>query len=234
VLALHPLHAYSPPCVHRDLKLENLLFGPDENLRLCDFGSCVVGPTPLRNAEDRATAEEIILKETTQMYRAPEMIDLYMREELTEKTDIWALGCIFYALCFLSHPFQDAGSLVVVTDFICVLIVTELLPKGILGAKVNIPKSASHIPEDAKTILLRMLDVLAFHFLYLYFTHAFDALRSIPRRGRRCSRSSSLCAPWRKVRRRRRFPSPKRRSRKSRGGKMPKCTQILGKFFVFM
>ena len=23
------------------------------------------------------------------MYRAPEMIDLYMRDELTEKTDIW-------------------------------------------------------------------------------------------------------------------------------------------------
>lgn len=48
-----------------------------------------MGYTSLRSAEERATAEEIIGKETTQMYRAPEMVDLYMRDELTEKTDIW-------------------------------------------------------------------------------------------------------------------------------------------------
>jgi AP2-associated kinase len=43
----------------------------------------------LRTPEERSTAEEDIGKNTTQMYRAPEMIDLYMRDELTEKTDIW-------------------------------------------------------------------------------------------------------------------------------------------------
>jgi hypothetical protein len=40
----------------------------------------------LRNASERAAAEEKILKETTQMYRAPELIDLYMRDILTEKS----------------------------------------------------------------------------------------------------------------------------------------------------
>ena len=74
------------------------------------------------------------------MYRAPELVDLYMRPVLTEKTDIWALGCVLYALCFLSHPFQDAGTL------------------GILNAKINFPASSS-IPEDARTLILRMLDV---------------------------------------------------------------------------
>ena len=58
-------------------------------MRLCDFGSCVIGHTPLRNVSDRNAAEEIIQQETTQMYRAPEMIDLYLRDVLTEKTDIW-------------------------------------------------------------------------------------------------------------------------------------------------
>jgi serine/threonine protein kinase len=89
--------------------------------------------------EDKADVEELLAKTTTQMYRAPEMIDLYMREELTEKTDIWALGCIFYSICFLSHPFQDCGSL------------------GILNAKINIPKY-THIPPEAQTLLMRMLD----------------------------------------------------------------------------
>lgn len=58
-------------------------------MRLCDFGSCVIGHVPLRNVEERAAAEEIIGKETTQIYRSPEMIDLYMRDVLTEKSDIW-------------------------------------------------------------------------------------------------------------------------------------------------
>lgn len=109
-------------------------------MRLCDFGSCLEAPILLRNVEERNRAEESIAKETTQMYRAPEMVDLYMRDQLTEKSDIWALGCVFFALCFLKHPFQDVGSL------------------GILAGKYTIPAHAP-VSEDAITILKRMLDV---------------------------------------------------------------------------
>lgn len=56
---------------------------------MCDFGSCVIGNVPLRNVEDRTAAEEIISKETTQIYRSPELVDLYMRDALTVKSDIW-------------------------------------------------------------------------------------------------------------------------------------------------
>lgn len=31
----------------------------------------------------------MVEKTTTQMYRAPEMVDLYMERELTEKVDVW-------------------------------------------------------------------------------------------------------------------------------------------------
>lgn len=57
----------------------------------------MTGSVPLRDAQERADAEEIIAKETTQMYRAPEMVDLYMREQLTVKTDIWV--CIWLQIC---------------------------------------------------------------------------------------------------------------------------------------
>lgn len=140
IMALKPFHGSNPPVIHRDLKLENILFGTDGNVRLCDFGSCIEGYIHLKNSNERATAEEIIGKETTQMYRAPEMVDLYMREVLTEKTDIWALGCILYALCFLCHPFQDAGSL------------------GILNAKLNMPANPA-VPNEAKILISRMLDM---------------------------------------------------------------------------
>ena len=62
-----------------------------------------MGPVPIRNAEERAAAEEIIGKETTQMYRSPEMIDLYMRDVLTEKTDIWVSRVIGVYASQLDH-----------------------------------------------------------------------------------------------------------------------------------
>lgn len=161
--AILPMHQSNPPVTHRDLKLENILqsgvilflrrlvfyisaimwFIFQDTIKLIDFGSCVVGYTPLRNAEDRSRAEDVIARETTQMYRAPEMVDLFMRDELTEKTDIWALGCIFYTLCFLQHPFQDAGNL------------------GILSAKVNIPH-AQNVSSDFIAFVMYMLDVSYF------------------------------------------------------------------------
>ena len=139
-LALKPMHENDPPVTHRDLKLENILFGADGNLRLCDFGSCVVGPVYVNSQEARADADEVIQKTTTQMYRSPELVDLYMRDVLTEKSDIWALGCIFYALCFLKHLFQDAGNL------------------GISNGLSKMPDNKD-VSADCRTLITRMFDL---------------------------------------------------------------------------
>ena len=42
---------------------------------------------------DRVAEEERIEKYTTPNYRAPEMCDLYSGKLISEKVDIWALGC---------------------------------------------------------------------------------------------------------------------------------------------
>jgi serine/threonine protein kinase len=109
-------------------------------VKLCDFGSCKEGPILLRNANERAEAEESILKETTQMYRAPEMVNLYMRDSLTEKTDVWAMGCVLFSLCFLKHPFQDQSSL------------------AIIAGKYQFPKDSPY-PIEINELISRMLDV---------------------------------------------------------------------------
>ncbi len=60
LLALRPLHENAVPVTHRDLKLENILFGSDRNVRICDFGSCVFGPVYIRDSQEKATAEEVM------------------------------------------------------------------------------------------------------------------------------------------------------------------------------
>lgn len=81
--AVSYLHAQRPPIVHRDLKPVNFLV-KNGAYKLCDFGSAVFGHVDLRTPKARAEAEEVIEKTTTQMFRAPEMVDLYTAKKLTQ------------------------------------------------------------------------------------------------------------------------------------------------------
>lgn len=126
------------PIIHRDIKPENILLAkpqfqstqegadqhfPKDNVqndninqwecKLCDFGSAVTGKVSTRSADEKNVAEDVIRRTTTKMYRAPEMIELQATEELTEKTDIWALGCCLYTMCFLRNIFDQNSNLAI-------------------------------------------------------------------------------------------------------------------------
>ena len=112
VAAISHMHAQDPPVTHRDLKLENVLGASDGRFVLCDFGSATTATLPAnRTRKETLMEEERIHKYSTLMYRAPEMVDLYRNQEVGVKVDVWALGCILYALCFREHPFADESSL---------------------------------------------------------------------------------------------------------------------------
>lgn len=124
--AVAHMHKQTPPVIHRDLKVENLLISSRGQIKLCDFGSSTttrVIPDDSWTALQRSLAEDEIQRNTTPMYRAPEMIDLYSNMPVTEKADIWALGCVLFYLCFMEHPFEDSAKL------------------RILNAKYTIPES---------------------------------------------------------------------------------------------
>lgn len=112
--AVSYLHAQRPPIVHRDLKPANFLV-KNTGYKLCDFGSAVFGHVDLRTQESRVEAEEVIQKTTTQMFRAPEMVDLYMAKKLTQATDVWALGCCLYSLAFLQNCFEEGSNLAILS-----------------------------------------------------------------------------------------------------------------------
>lgn len=83
------LHKQTPSIIHRDLKLENILF-TDEGLKITDFG--------WSNLKDR-------VRNTfcgTPEYLAPEML---MEKGHNEKLDCWTLGILVYEILVGRGPF---------------------------------------------------------------------------------------------------------------------------------
>ncbi|KAI4470594.1 serine/threonine protein kinase [Holotrichia oblita] len=105
--AVSRLHHCQTPIIHRDLKVENILIGESGNYTICDFGSAtgrILNPT----VQGASVVEEEIKRYTTLSYRAPEMVDMYCGKPITTKSDIWALGCLLYKLCFFTLPFGES------------------------------------------------------------------------------------------------------------------------------
>jgi AP2-associated kinase len=86
------MHNLKPPLIHRDLKVENILQASQTSFKLCDFGSAVTAHLrpPSTTVELRAL-EADISRHTTFQYRAPEMIDVYLRRPVDEKSGAMSL-----------------------------------------------------------------------------------------------------------------------------------------------
>ncbi|XP_051144748.1 uncharacterized protein LOC127260826 [Andrographis paniculata] len=109
--AVFAMHCQTTPIAHRDLKAENILLGPDGLWKLCDFGSITTNHKRFEKPEEMGIEEDNIRKHTTPAYRAPEMWDLFRRELINEKVDIWALGCLLFRLCYLKPAFDGESKL---------------------------------------------------------------------------------------------------------------------------
>ncbi|XP_026425576.1 probable serine/threonine-protein kinase DDB_G0276461 [Papaver somniferum] len=109
--AVFAMHCQSPPIAHRDLKAENLLLGQDGAWKLCDFGSTSTNHKRFERPEEMGLEEDNIRKHTTPAYRAPEMWDLFRKELINEKVDIWALGCLLFRICYFKSTFDGESKL---------------------------------------------------------------------------------------------------------------------------
>ncbi|EKV08264.1 Serine/threonine protein kinase, putative [Penicillium digitatum] len=110
------MHYLKPPLLHRDLKVENVLIsgkGNSATYKLCDFGSSAPPRPAATSAAEGRLIEDDVQRHTTLQYRSPEMIDVYRKQPIDEKSDIWALGVFLYKLCYYTTPFEEVGHMAI-------------------------------------------------------------------------------------------------------------------------
>ncbi|KAI0410890.1 kinase-like protein [Xylaria grammica] len=122
-------YVHQQSCVHRDLKLENILLDKHENVKLVDFGFT-------REYEGKSNYLQTFCG--TICYSAPEM--LKGEKYAGEKVDVWSLGVILYALLCGELPFDDDDDNVTRTK--------------ILSEE---PKYRDHLPADAIALIKLLL-----------------------------------------------------------------------------
>lgn len=126
------MHNLRPALLHRDLKVENILQSSPTSFKLCDFGSATpVARRPPANTQEIRALEADLNRHTTLQYRAPEMVDPYLRRPVDEKSDVWALGVLLYKLCYYTTPFEEHGPLAILN------VQYKIPPYPIYSAQMN-------------------------------------------------------------------------------------------------
>lgn len=103
--ALAHMHSQSPPVAHWDVKLDNILQG--DSYKLCDFGSASKSFFLCQNSQEVSVAESELGQRMTLLYRPPESLDLWRKERVDTKADIWSLGVAIYASVMQEMPFDE-------------------------------------------------------------------------------------------------------------------------------
>lgn len=98
--------------MHRDIKTLNIFIMQSGVLKLGDFGIAKILDSQVDLAETQVG---------TPLYMSPEIIE---GKKYSNKSDIWALGCVVYELCTLSRVFDATNQL----KLACRISLCEVLP----------------------------------------------------------------------------------------------------------
>ena len=116
---------------------------------LMDFGSVVRARKFIATRQEALEQQDQAAEHSTMPYRAPELFDVKTESTLTEKVDVWSLGCTLFALLYGYSPFEPPTESSLVGDSIA-LAVTQ-------GA-FKFPES-NYVDWGAKEVVRRCLVV---------------------------------------------------------------------------
>ncbi|KAF7834594.1 cyclin-dependent kinase D-3-like [Senna tora] len=93
--------------LHRDMKPNNLLIGPNGQLKLADFGLARIFGSPDRRFTHQRSGVPYVEFVFARWYRSPEL--LFGTKQYGSGVDVWAAACIFAEL-LLRRPFLQGSS----------------------------------------------------------------------------------------------------------------------------
>ncbi|XP_020858383.1 serine/threonine-protein kinase 16 [Phascolarctos cinereus] len=91
---------------HRDLKPTNILLGDDGQPVLMDLGSMNQARIQVEGSRQALALQDWAAQRCTISYRAPELFSVQSHCVIDERTDIWSLGCVLYAMMFGEGPYD--------------------------------------------------------------------------------------------------------------------------------
>jgi serine/threonine protein kinase len=127
IAIMHPIldaisHAHAAGIIHRDLKPSNILVNEDGMPRVMDFGISALVEAPSADVEDFSG---------TPAYMAPEYI---AHREISERTDVFAAGLVFYELLTGQRAIQGRNVYQVMNQ--------------ISNENISLPKDGSVVLDD--------------------------------------------------------------------------------------
>lgn len=129
---------------HRDLKTGNVCFSDQMEPILLDFGSSAPARIEINGQSDAMKLQDWAEEKCSLCYRAPELFRVDSIAIIDERTDIWSLGCILYALCFFQSPYDE------------IYLKGDSVPLAVLSAKIPFPESSTY-SESMKELILFQL-----------------------------------------------------------------------------
>lgn len=73
---------------------------------IVDLGSCTEARVQICGQPEAQRLQDWAEERCSIVYRAPELFNVQSYCMIDERTDIWSLGCVLYAICFFKCPYD--------------------------------------------------------------------------------------------------------------------------------
>ncbi|GLV35955.1 uncharacterized protein CBL_09827 [Carabus blaptoides fortunei] len=154
--AVKCFHDMKPePLAHRDIKTANVCLTESLSPVLMDLGSTAPARVQVCGSQEAQRLQDTAAERCSMPYRAPELFNVESYCVIDQRTDIWSLGCLLYAMCYFKSPFDavyERGDSVAL---------------AVISGNIHFPDDSPY-DQDMHNLILYMLKVNPMERPYIY------------------------------------------------------------------